>query len=157
MNGESFTRTRPSAGDSRMGPELSQAGVLRPFDPILDGARRFRQGGAPYSSARIGHFGTLRKEWATSRGRSLFGPPARAHNSTMERPSLQLSVTSLLGLVACVALNIWLFRLGPLLGILGLNISKHVIIAYVCKVVGVDKTHRRNQGVPVTSTRLPRS
>jgi len=77
----------------------------------------------------------------------------------MERSSLQLSVTSLLGLVACVALNIWLFRLGPLLGILGLNISKHVIIAYICKFVGVNKAHRRNREVPVaaTSTRLPRS
>ncbi len=69
----------------------------------------------------------------------------------MERPSLQLSVTSLLGLVACVALNIWLFRLGPLLGILGLNISKHVIIAYLCKVVGVDKG-RRAKGRPAPTT-----
>ena len=77
----------------------------------------------------------------------------------MERPSLQLSVTSLLGLVACVALNIWLFRLGPLLGILGLNISKHVIIAYVCKVVGVDKHRRRArvEPVPAATTRLPLS
>ena len=77
----------------------------------------------------------------------------------MERPSLQLSVTSLLGLVACVALNIWLFRLGPLLGILGLNISKHVIIAYLCKVVGVDKDRRRVRGepVPAATTRLPLS
>ncbi len=76
----------------------------------------------------------------------------------MERPSLQLSVTSLLGLVACVALNIWLFRLGPLLGILGLNISKHVIIAYLCKVVGVNKDHRRTPNKPVpATTRLPLS
>ncbi len=77
----------------------------------------------------------------------------------MERPSLQLSVTSLLGLVACVALNIWLFRLGPLLGILGLNISKHVIIAYVCKVVGVDKKSRRTraEAVPAATARLPLS
>jgi hypothetical protein len=77
----------------------------------------------------------------------------------MERPSLQLSVTSLLGLVACVALNIWLFRLGPLLGILGLNISKHVIIAYVCKVVGVDKHRKRIrvEPVPAATTRLPLS
>lgn len=77
----------------------------------------------------------------------------------MERPSLQLSVTSLLGLVACVALNIWLFRLGPLLGILGLNISKHVIIAYVCKVAGVDKDRRRTrvEPVPTAPTGLPLS
>ena len=77
----------------------------------------------------------------------------------MERPSLQLSVTSLLGLVACVALNMWLFRLGPLLGILGLNISKHVIIAYVCKVIGVDKHRKRVrvEPVPAAPTRLPLS
>jgi hypothetical protein len=69
-------------------------------------------------------------------------------------------VTSLLGLVACVALNIWLFRLGPLLGILGLNISKHVIIAYLCKVVGVDKKTRRIRREPVpaaAASRLPLS
>ena len=69
-----------------------------------------------------------------------------------------MSVTSLLGLVACVALNIWLFRLGPLLGILGLNISKHVIIAYVCKAVGVDKNHPRTRAKPApATTRLPLS
>ena len=57
----------------------------------------------------------------------------------MERPSLQLSLAGMLGLVACVALNIWLFRLGTLLGIIGLNITKHVVIAYLCQVLGVDK------------------
>ncbi len=57
----------------------------------------------------------------------------------MERPSVQLSLAGMLGLVACVALNIWLFRLGTLLGIIGLNISKHLIIAYLCQVLGVDK------------------
>jgi hypothetical protein len=56
----------------------------------------------------------------------------------MERPGFQLSVSAMLGLVACVALNIWLFRLGTLLGIIGLNISKHLIIAYLCQVLGVD-------------------
>ncbi len=101
----------------------------------------------------------MSQKLATRGEPSLFGPPARAHNGGMERPSLQLSVTSLLGLVACVALNIWLFRLGPLLGILGLNISKHVVIAYVCKVVGVDKKHRRIRAEPALAarTRLPLS
>ena len=45
----------------------------------------------------------------------------------------------MLGLIACIALNVWLFRLGTLLGIVGLNISKHLIIAYLCQVLGVDK------------------
>ncbi|WP_406700261.1 hypothetical protein V5E97_15690 [Singulisphaera sp. Ch08] len=57
----------------------------------------------------------------------------------MERPSFQLSVAGLLALVACIALNIWLFRLGPLWGIIGLNISKHVIVAFLCQILGVDK------------------
>jgi hypothetical protein len=57
----------------------------------------------------------------------------------MARPGFQLSVAGLLGVVACIAFNIWLFRLGPLWGIIGLNVSKHVIIAYLCQVLGVDK------------------
>jgi len=56
----------------------------------------------------------------------------------MERPKFQLSVASMLGLVACAALNIWLFRIGPLVGLVGLNISKHVVIACLCRNVGVD-------------------
>ena len=59
----------------------------------------------------------------------------------MERPNFQLSLAGMLGLVACVALNFWLFRLGTLLGIIGLNVTKHVIIAYLCQVLGVDKRH----------------
>jgi hypothetical protein len=60
----------------------------------------------------------------------------------MERPGFQLTVAGLLGLVACIAFNIWLFRLGPLWGIIGLNVSKHVVIAYLCQVLGVDRRHR---------------
>ena len=41
--------------------------------------------------------------------------------------------------VACIALNIWLFRLGVLWGILGLNVTKHVVIAYLCQIIGVDR------------------
>jgi hypothetical protein len=52
---------------------------------------------------------------------------------------LQLSVATMLGLVACVALNIWLFRVGVFWGILGLNVTKHVLIAYVCGAAGVDR------------------
>lgn len=66
----------------------------------------------------------------------------------MERPGFQLSVAALLGLVAFVALNIWLFRFGPLLGIVGLNITKHLLIAYLCQVVGVDKRKRREGPAP---------
>jgi hypothetical protein len=57
----------------------------------------------------------------------------------MERPTLQMTVAAMLGLVACVALNFWLFRLGALWGIVGLNVTKHVAIAYLCQVLGVDR------------------
>jgi hypothetical protein len=63
----------------------------------------------------------------------------------MDRPRFQLSLAAMLGVVACIALNIWLFRLGPLLGIFGLNISKHVIIAYLCQALGVDRTKGRSR------------
>ena len=65
--------------------------------------------------------------------------PLSANNASMERSGFQLSIAALLGLVACVALNIWLFRLGVLWGILGLNVTKHVAIAYLCQVLGVDR------------------
>ncbi|MFO0892797.1 MAG: hypothetical protein U0790_27110 [Isosphaeraceae bacterium] len=54
----------------------------------------------------------------------------------MEQSRLQISVAGLLGLVACVAVNIWLFRLSVLAGIIGLNVTKHVVIAYLCQVLG---------------------
>ncbi len=58
----------------------------------------------------------------------------------MERSSFQISLAGLLGLVACVALNFWLFRLGALWGILGLNVTKHVAIAFLCQSLGVDRS-----------------
>ena len=64
-----------------------------------------------------------------------------------------MSVTGLLGLVACVALNIWLFRMGTLLGIIGLNITKHVLIAYLCQVIGVNK--QRDKARPDPSPTSP--
>jgi hypothetical protein len=72
---------------------------------------------------------------------------------SMERPSFQVSVGGMLVLVACVALNIWLFRLGVLLGIIGLNVTKHVLIAYLCQVVGVDK--RKTSAPSATPTNCP--
>ena len=45
----------------------------------------------------------------------------------------------MLALVACVAVNIWLFRLGILWGVVGLNITKHVVIAQLCHAVGVNR------------------
>jgi hypothetical protein len=57
----------------------------------------------------------------------------------MERPSFQMTLGAMIGIVACIALNFWLFRLGIFWGILGLNITKHVLIAYLCQVLGVDR------------------
>jgi hypothetical protein len=56
----------------------------------------------------------------------------------MGRSGLQISVAAMLGLVACVALNLWLFRLGFLAGFIGLNVTKHVAVAALCQVVGVN-------------------
>lgn len=57
----------------------------------------------------------------------------------MERATFQMTVGAMLVVVACVAINFWLFRLGVLWGILGLNVTKHVLIAYLCQVLGVDR------------------
>ena len=35
------------------------------------------------------------------------------------------------------AVNFWLFRLGRFWGIVGLNVTKHVAIAYLCQALGV--------------------
>jgi len=72
----------------------------------------------------------------------------------MERPTLQISVASMLGLVACIAVNFWLFRLGIFWGILGLNVTKHVAIAYLCEVLGVDR-RRAPQPASIMSAHAP--
>jgi hypothetical protein len=72
----------------------------------------------------------------------------------MERPTLQMSVAAMLGLVACIALNFWLFRLGIFWGIVGLNVTKHVAIAYLCEVLGVDR-RRTHEQVQVLRARAP--
>jgi hypothetical protein len=69
--------------------------------------------------------------------------------------TIQLSVGGMLLLVACVAINIWLFRLGMLLGIIGLNITKHVVIAYLCQVIGVDRAARGNTRVVLEAAPPP--
>jgi hypothetical protein len=63
-----------------------------------------------------------------------------------------MSIAALLGLVACVALNLWLFRFGALWGILGLNVTKHVAIAYLCQALGVD---RADKDAPAHPSPLP--
>lgn len=60
----------------------------------------------------------------------------------MHRLPLQWSVAGLLILVAGVALNVWLFRFGTLLGLLGLSVTKHLVIAWLCQVLGVDRRNR---------------
>jgi hypothetical protein len=77
----------------------------------------------------------------------------------MERPVLQISVATMLVLVACLALNFWLFRLGVFWGIVGLNVTKHVMIAYLCGAVGVDRRQAPppTPALAVTGPRLPSS
>ena len=54
--------------------------------------------------------------------------------------------------VACIAFNIWLFRLGVFWGILGLNVTKHVMIAYLCGASGVDRRHAPARPPPLRRT-----
>ena len=72
-------------------------------------------------------------------GPGLSGHPPFAHNGRMGRPGLQFSVAWMLGLVACVAVNIWLFRVGFLYGLVGLNVTKHVGVAALCQAAGVNR------------------
>ena len=88
---------------------------------------------------------------------SLPGPSTQSHNVLMERRNLQLSVSALLGLVACFALNFWLFRLGALWGILGLNVTKHVAIAFLCQNLGVDRTVPTHVPAPAPPPHVPAS
>jgi hypothetical protein len=54
----------------------------------------------------------------------------------------------MLGGIACIAVNVWLFRLGVFWGILGRNVARHVVVAYLCQVLGIDR--RR----PIETTRI---
>jgi len=92
----------------------------------------------------------------TPAGAEVAGPADRPYPGAgrrsiivgMGRPTLQLSLATLLGLVACVAVNVWLFRVGVLAGIIGLNVSKHVLIAYLCKALGVGRPPRAPESGP---------
>ncbi len=73
--------------------------------------------------------------------------------SLMERPTFQLTVGSMIGVVGCVALNFWLFRVGILWGILGLNVTKHVVIAYLCHAIGLDRPAAAEPTIAATPAR----
>ena len=70
-----------------------------------------------------------------------------------ERTGITISLGGLLAIVASFAVNFWLFRLGAIWGILGLNVSKHVVIAVLCQRLGVDR--RKSAGLPAEA-RSPR-
>ena len=57
-----------------------------------------------------------------------------------ERVNLGVGV---LGLVACAAANVWVFRYGFLAGFVGLNLTKHVGVAVLCQAVGLNKGQPR--------------
>ncbi len=68
-----------------------------------------------------------------------------------------MTLSAMIGIVACVALNFWLFRLGIFWGIVGLNVTKHVLIAYLCQVLGVDRRTAAEapRVAPAPSNRVP--
>jgi hypothetical protein len=57
----------------------------------------------------------------------------------MEPARFQIRLAAILLVVACLAVNFWLFRWSILLGLLGLNVTKHVLIACLCQSLGVDR------------------
>jgi hypothetical protein len=66
----------------------------------------------------------------------------------------------MLALVACVAVNIWCFQVSTLLGIIGLNVTKHVMIAQLCHALGVNRKagpggSSRSAGVSPSSPAAP--
>jgi hypothetical protein len=63
----------------------------------------------------------------------------------MARTGLQISVAAMLGLVACVAVNVWLFRVGFLYGLVALNVTKHVGVAVLCQAIGVNRRDAKAQ------------
>jgi len=73
-------------------------------------------------------------------------PPGRSRPIMvgMGRSGLQMSVAGLLGLTACVALNFWLFRVGFVAGLVGLNLTKHVGVAVLCQSLGVNRPSGRS-------------
>ena len=70
----------------------------------------------------------------------------------MERATFQMTVGAMLLVVACIALNFWLFRQGVFWGILGLNVTKHVAIAYLCQIIGVDRREAQTASTAVTKS-----
>lgn len=51
----------------------------------------------------------------------------------------------MLGLVACAAVNFWLFRVSFVYGLVGLNLTKHVGVAVLCQMMGVNRREGENQ------------
>lgn len=52
---------------------------------------------------------------------------------------MQMTLAAWLIVTAVIAVHIWLFRQSVLWGFLGLTLTKHVVIAYLCHILGVDK------------------
>lgn len=57
----------------------------------------------------------------------------------MVRYDGETRVSDLLLVVACVACNLWLFRHGVVAGLIGLNVTKHVAVAVICRNAGVNQ------------------
>jgi hypothetical protein len=63
----------------------------------------------------------------------------------MKPHGFQFSVAAMLGLVACAAVNVWLFRVGFLWGLIGLNLTKHVAVAVLCQGLGVNRRENERE------------
>lgn len=76
---------------------------------------------------------------AKGRAGPLADRPGAEHNGGMMRSDRTHLAVGMLGLAACMAANVWVFRYGILAGLVGLNLTKHVGVAVLCQAVGVNK------------------
>lgn len=73
----------------------------------------------------------------------------------MNPPRFQFSLSRMIVLVAAVAVNLWLFRINTFLGLFGLMMSKHVLIAVLCQSTGVDQKRKpRPEAPPISGEAL---
>lgn len=90
--------------------------------------------------------------WA---GASLAGAGSAGHNAPMTRAErVQLGV-GLLGLTACAAANVWVFRFGLIAGLVGLNLTKHLGVAVLCQALGINRATATPQRPRRRATRHP--
>ena len=68
---------------------------------------------------------------------------------------IQIRVTTMMLLVAGIAINCWLFQYGTLVGLFGLYLTKHVLVAWICYSTNPKIGPRPGPHVPVPAPVIP--